>query len=64
MVHAVADARRRGAEAIMIGADVNDTPKLIYYRMGFRPLLLYSSYTRTLTPPSASLAQAGPGGAS
>ncbi len=64
MVHAVADARRRGAEAVLIGADVNDTPKLMYYRMGFRPLLLYSSYTRTLTPPSASLAQAGPGGPS
>jgi GNAT superfamily N-acetyltransferase len=53
MVHAVADARRRGGEAVLIGADVNDTPKLMYYRMGFRPLLLYSSYTRSLAPRSA-----------
>jgi hypothetical protein len=61
MVHAVADARLRGAEAVLIGADVNDTPKLMYYRMGFRPLLLYSSYTRTLPPSSASSTGAGSG---
>jgi GNAT superfamily N-acetyltransferase len=59
MVHAVADARLRGAQAVLIGADVNDTPKLMYYRMGFRPLLLYSSYTRTLAPSFAS--STGPG---
>jgi GNAT superfamily N-acetyltransferase len=61
MVHAVADARRRGGEAVLIGADVNDTPKLMYYRMGFRPLLLYSSYIRILAPSVAPSAAAAPG---
>jgi len=61
MVRAVADTRRRGGEAVLIGADVNDTPKLMYYRMGFRPLLLYSSYTRTLPPRSAPAARGGRG---
>ena len=61
MVHAVADARRRDGEAVLISADVNDTPKLMYYRMGFRPLLLYSSYTRTLAPRSASPTGTGSG---
>jgi GNAT superfamily N-acetyltransferase len=60
MVHAIADTRRRGAEAVLIGADVNDTPKLMYYRMGFRPLLLYSSYIKILARPAAPLAAAGP----
>jgi GNAT superfamily N-acetyltransferase len=61
MVHAVADARRRGGEVVLIGADVNDTPKLMYYRMGFRPLLLYSSFIRNLTPRSAPRAGGGRG---
>ena len=61
IAHAVADARRRGGELVLIGADVDDTPKLMYYRMGFRPLLLYSSYTRTLAPHSGPPAWGGPG---
>jgi GNAT superfamily N-acetyltransferase len=54
IAHGVADARRRGGEAVLIGADVNDRPKLMYHRMGFRPLMIYSSYTRTSAPPSLS----------
>jgi GNAT superfamily N-acetyltransferase len=61
MAHAVADARHRGGDAVLIGADVNDTPKLMYYRMGFRPLLLYSSFIRNLTPRSAPRAGGGRG---
>ena len=53
IAHAVADARRRGGEAVLIGADVNDTPKSMYYRLGFRPLLLYSSHTKIFPPESA-----------
>jgi ribosomal protein S18 acetylase RimI-like enzyme len=44
--HGVADCRRRGAEAVVIVADVHDTPKEAYGRMGFRPLAVMRSYIR------------------
>ena len=38
--HCVADARARGADAVLIGAEVDDTPKAIYAAMGFAPTCL------------------------
>lgn len=36
--HCVGDARARGAEAVLIGAAPDDTPKAIYAAMGFEPM--------------------------
>jgi len=44
--HAVRQARDRGAGPILIGAEVNDTPKHLYARFGFRPAAVLRSYTR------------------
>jgi GNAT superfamily N-acetyltransferase len=43
---AVADARERGADAVLIGADPADTPKRMYAAMGFRPVCVMRSLTR------------------
>ncbi|HUI27880.1 MAG TPA: GNAT family N-acetyltransferase [Candidatus Kryptonia bacterium] len=48
IIHAVADARARGAAEIVIGARVDDTPKHMYATMGFRPLLLTRQYLKVL----------------
>ncbi|HZU74536.1 MAG TPA: GNAT family N-acetyltransferase [Acidimicrobiales bacterium] len=48
--HAVADARSRGADRILIGADPDETPKHLYASLGFRPLLLLRSYWRDVPP--------------
>lgn len=45
IVHAVHDARQRGAGPVLIGAVPNDTPRLLYDRLGFRPLCVLRSYT-------------------
>ncbi len=42
--HCVADARARGAERVLIGADPLDTPKQAYAALGFRPTCLTWSY--------------------
>jgi GNAT superfamily N-acetyltransferase len=47
IAQAVADARERGAESVLIGADPADTPKSMYAALGFRPLMIYTSYVRT-----------------
>jgi GNAT superfamily N-acetyltransferase len=44
IARAVDDARERGASAVMIGANPDDTPKAIYARLGFRPLCLSRNY--------------------
>jgi GNAT superfamily N-acetyltransferase len=44
----IADARRRGASAILIEAMADDTPKHIYAGMGFRPLCVQRSYLKKL----------------
>ena len=44
--HCVADARARGAEAVLIGADADDTPKLFYERLGFVPTSMIMSWIR------------------
>lgn len=46
--HCVADARAKGAEAVVIAADPTDTPKLIYAGLGFRPVAVVSHYLKKL----------------
>ena len=43
--HCVKDARARGAELVLIGADVTDTPKRMYAALGFEPAVVTRSYT-------------------
>ena len=43
---AVADARERGAGPVLIGALIDDTPKDLYRRMGFVPLMVRRCWTR------------------
>ena len=44
--HCVADARARGADAVLIGAEVDDSPKAIYAAMGFAPTCLTQAWRR------------------
>lgn len=44
-----AEARSRGATVTFLPALVNDTPKRMYARMGFRPLAVVRSYWRRVT---------------
>ena len=47
LIHrAVADARGRGAGPVLIGALIDDTPKDLYRRMGFTPLMVRRCWTR------------------
>jgi GNAT superfamily N-acetyltransferase len=49
LIHrAVADVHRRGAGPVLIGALVDDTPKELYRRMGFTPLLMRRCWTAPL----------------
>ncbi len=50
IVHATADARGRGAGPVIIGSLVDDWPKQLYARMGFRPVFLERSWDLDLTP--------------
>lgn len=43
---AVHEARANGAREILIGAEVDDTPKQLYVRFGFRPAAVLRSYLR------------------
>lgn len=45
--HCVADARSRGAEYVLIGADPADTPRHFYRALGFEPACITWSYLRT-----------------
>ena len=45
--HAVADARERGAEQVLIGADPTDWPKRFYAELGFRPACVTWGWLRT-----------------
>ncbi len=40
LAHAVDDARSRGAGPVVIGAEVNDTPKEMYAALGFQPVCI------------------------
>jgi GNAT superfamily N-acetyltransferase len=44
--HCVADCRERGAEAVAIVADPDDSAKQMYAAMGFRPVAVVRSYWR------------------
>lgn len=50
--HAVACARAGGAGAVLIGAEVDDTPKRLYARFGFRPAAVMRSYARAASASS------------
>ncbi len=45
--HCVNDARSRGAEHVLIGADPDDTPRFFYQALGFEPACITWSYLRT-----------------
>lgn len=45
--HCVADARSRGADSVLIGADSDDTPRFLYQSLGFVPTSLCMSWMRT-----------------
>jgi|GEM_PF-520643 len=45
--HCAADARRRGAGRLLIGADPADTPRHAYAAMGFQPLCLTWAWLKT-----------------
>ena len=47
IAHGVVACRERGAGPIVIVADVHDTPKDAYARMGFRPVAVARSYLRS-----------------
>lgn len=47
--HCVADARARGADRVLIGAEPGDTPKDLYAAMGFEPRCMTRAWLR---PPS------------
>ena len=55
IAHAVADARARGAGAVVIGPDGGpyDVPRRLYAALGFEPLCVTRCYTRTLDVPLA-----------
>lgn len=48
VAHGVADARRRGADAVLIGASAGPdaVPRRLYASLGFRPVCLTDEYTR------------------
>jgi ribosomal protein S18 acetylase RimI-like enzyme len=48
LAHAVADARARGASAVLIGARPDNSPKDWYAALGFRPLCVTRSWVRSV----------------
>jgi len=52
--HAVAAVRAEGAQAVLIGAEVEDTPKQMYVDLGFRPVCLTREWLRHGAEPSAA----------
>jgi GNAT superfamily N-acetyltransferase len=52
--HGVVDCRRNGASSIVIVADADDTPRLAYARMGFRPVAVTRAYLRHVPAPGSS----------
>ncbi len=45
----VGDARARGADRVLIGAEVDETPKDLYAAMGFRATCITTSWTKTVS---------------
>ncbi|WP_410971739.1 GNAT family N-acetyltransferase, partial [Salmonella sp. SAL4437] len=52
--HGVEDCRRTGAGIIVIVADADDTPRLAYARIGFRPVAVTRAYLRQVPAPAGS----------
>lgn len=52
---AVAEAARWGADRIVVGADADDWPQLLYARLGFAPVGRQVTLTRRLRAPSGSV---------
>jgi ribosomal protein S18 acetylase RimI-like enzyme len=52
--HGVEDCRRTGAGPIVLVADADDTPRLAYARMGFRPVAVTRAYLRHVPAPASS----------
>jgi GNAT superfamily N-acetyltransferase len=50
IAHSVADARERGAGPVAISARADDTPKLMYAALGFRPFAISRSYLKSQVP--------------
>jgi GNAT superfamily N-acetyltransferase len=50
--HAVTHARGHGAGPILIGSEVDDTPKHLYAGFGFRPVAVSRSYSRVASTSS------------
>src|ERR1700683_1876224 len=48
--HCVADSRPGGAGPVVISALVDDTPKLMYADLGFRPVCINRSYLKLVSP--------------
>jgi GNAT superfamily N-acetyltransferase len=51
--HCVAEARARGAERVLIGAEPDDTPKNLYGAMGFRPVCMTNAWSRAYDQPAS-----------
>jgi GNAT superfamily N-acetyltransferase len=49
IAHCVADCRERGAGPVIINSNIDDTPKHLYARLGFRPLYVGRTYTKQAT---------------
>ena len=47
IANAVADVRTRGAGPVLIGADIEDTPKQMYLALGFEPVCLTREWMRS-----------------
>ena len=47
--HGIVDCRRHGAQAVVIVADADDTPKAAYARMGWAPVAIKREYVRRVT---------------
>jgi GNAT superfamily N-acetyltransferase len=52
--HGVADCRRAAAGPVVIVAAAEDTPRLAYARMGFRPVAVSRAYLRILSAAAGS----------
>jgi GNAT superfamily N-acetyltransferase len=52
---AIAEAARWGAERIVVGADADDWPQLMYARLDFSPVARQVTLTRRLRAPSGSV---------
>ena len=52
---AIADARRWGADLIVVGADADDWPQVMYSALGFEPVGLQVALTRRLPPRPGSV---------